>query len=52
MMQPPGHMHIEARGRKEKALEGEQAVANANCLVEKYGDVDHQIKKRGCNCRY
>ncbi len=44
-MQPPGHTCIEARGRKEKALEGERAAANADCPVEKYGDVDHQIKK-------
>ncbi len=43
--QPPGHSRIEARGRKEKALESERAVTKANRPVEKYGDVDHQIKK-------
>ena len=43
--QPPGHSRIEARGRKEKALEVEHAVAKADCPVEKYGDVDHQLKK-------
>ncbi len=43
--QPPGHSHIEARGRKEKALEVEHAVAKADCPVEKNGDVDHQLKK-------
>ncbi len=43
--QPPGHSCVEARGRKEKALEGERAVAKADRQVEKYGDVDHQIKK-------
>jgi len=43
--QPPGHLRIEARGRKEKALEVERAVAKADRPVEKYGDVDHQLKK-------
>ena len=43
--QPPGHSRLEARGRKEKALEGERAVAKADRPVEKYGDVDHHIKK-------
>ena len=42
--QPPGHSHIEARGRKEKALEVERAVAKTDRPVEKYGDVDHQLK--------
>ncbi len=45
MTQPPGHMSVEAMGRKGKALEDEQATAKADCPVEKYGDVDHQIKK-------
>jgi hypothetical protein len=43
--QPPGHSRVEARGRKEKALEVERAVAKADRPVEKLGDVDHQIKK-------
>ncbi len=43
--QPPGHLHVEARGRKEKAQESKRAVAKANRPVEKFGDVDHQIKK-------
>jgi hypothetical protein len=43
--QPPGHSRIEARVRKEKALEVERAVAKADHPVEKYGDVDHQLKK-------
>jgi hypothetical protein len=43
--QPPGHLRIEARGRKEKALEVERAVAKADRPVEKYDDVDHQLKK-------
>jgi hypothetical protein len=43
--QPPGYLSIEAKGRKEKALEGKRAVAKADRPVEKYGDVDHQIKK-------
>ncbi len=43
--QPPGHLRVEARGRKEKALKGKCAVTKADHPVEKYGDVDHQIKK-------
>jgi hypothetical protein len=43
--QPRGHSRIEARGRKEKALEVERTVAKADCPDEKYGDVDHQLKK-------
>jgi hypothetical protein len=45
MTQPPGHTCIEARGRKEKALEGEWEAVMADCQVEKYGDMDHQIQK-------
>jgi hypothetical protein len=43
-MQPPGHMHLVARERKERTLAVEQAAAKANWPVEKNGDVDHQIK--------
>ena len=43
--QPSGHSRIEARNRKEKALEVERAITKADRPVEKYGDVDHQIKK-------
>jgi hypothetical protein len=43
--QPPGLSRVEARRRKEKALEGERAVAKADRPGEKYGDMDHQIKK-------
>ena len=43
--QPPGHSRVEARGRKEKALEVERAVAKADRPVKKYGDVDHQLRK-------
>ncbi len=43
--QPPGHSRVEARERKEKALEGKRAAAKADCPVEKYGEVDHQFKK-------
>jgi hypothetical protein len=45
IQQPPGHSRIEARGRKEKVLEVRRAVAKADRPVEKYDDVDHQIKK-------
>ena len=43
--QLPGHSCVEARERKEKALEGKRAAAKADPPVEKYGDVDHQLKK-------
>ncbi len=43
--QPPGYSRVEARGRKEKALEGERAATKADRPVKKFGDVDHQIKK-------
>ena len=43
--QPPGHSRVVARERKEKALEGKRAAAKPDCPVEKYGDVDHQLKK-------
>jgi len=43
--QPPGHSRIEARSRKEKALEVERAVVKADLPVEKYGDVNRQLKK-------
>ncbi len=42
---PPGHLRIEARERKEKVLEGKRAAAKADCPVENYSDVDHQLKK-------
>jgi hypothetical protein len=44
--QPSGHLCIEARERKEKALEGKRAAAKADHPVEKYGDVDHKLKNR------
>jgi uncharacterized protein YlbG (UPF0298 family) len=34
-----------ARDRRERALEEERAVQKANWPVERYGDVDHQMKK-------
>ena len=43
--QPPGHSRVEVRERKEKALGGQRAAAKADRPVEKYGDVDHQLKK-------
>ncbi len=44
MQQPPGHSRVEARERKEKALGGQRAAAKADHPVEKYGNVDHQLK--------
>ena len=43
--QPPGHSCVKARERKEKVLGGQRALAKADCPVEKYGNVDHQLKK-------
>ncbi len=43
--QPLGHSCVEARERKEKALGGQGAAAKADHPVEKYGNVDHQLKK-------
>jgi len=36
---------LEARDAKSKALVTERAVAKSDRPVEKYGDVDHQLKK-------
>jgi hypothetical protein len=43
--QPPGHMREVARDRRGRALEEERAFQKANRPVERYGDVDHQMKK-------
>ena len=43
--QPPGHTCKVARDQRARALEEEQAVQKANRPVERYGDVDHQMKK-------
>ncbi len=42
--QPPGHTCKVARDQRARALEEEQAVQKANRPVERYGDVDHQMK--------
>ncbi len=60
---PLGHTRIVARERRDRALVKEPAVKKDNWHVEKYGDVDHQMKKvkgegmqpvvqkqGGCNC--
>jgi len=36
---------VEARDAKSKALVAERAIAKSDRPVEKYGDVDHQLKK-------
>jgi len=36
---------VEARDAKSKALVTEHAIAKSDRPVEKYGDVDHQLKK-------
>ena len=43
--QPPGRTRVEARDSKTKALSLERAIAKLDRPVEKYGDVDHQLKK-------
>jgi hypothetical protein len=43
--QPPGHTREGARDRRARALEEERAVQKANWPMERYGDVDHQMKK-------
>jgi hypothetical protein len=43
--QPPGHMREVARDRRARVLEEERVVQKANWPVERYGDVDHQMKK-------
>ncbi len=43
--QPLGHTREVARDRRTRALEEEQAVQKAKWPVERYGDVDHQMKK-------
>jgi hypothetical protein len=43
--QPHGRTRVEARDAKTKALSLERAIAKLDRPVEKYGDVDHQLKK-------
>jgi len=43
--QPPGKTRVEARDARSKALATERAIAKSDRPVEKYGDVEHQLKK-------
>jgi hypothetical protein len=43
--QPPGKSRKAARKEKTTAIELERSVAKLDRPVEKYGDVDHQLKK-------
>jgi hypothetical protein len=43
--QPPGRTWVVAREAKLKVLVAERAIAKSDRPVEKYGDVDHQLKK-------
>jgi hypothetical protein len=43
--QPPVHTCKVARDKRARAFEEERAVQKANRPVERYGDVDHQMKK-------
>jgi hypothetical protein len=43
--QPPGRTRVLAREAKSKVLVAERAIAKSDRPVEKYGDVDHQLKK-------
>ncbi len=42
---PPGNTRKAARKEKTTAIELERSVAKLDRPVEKYGDVDHQLKK-------
>jgi hypothetical protein len=43
--QPPGNTRKAAGKEKTIAIELERSVAKLDRPVEKYGDVDHQLKK-------
>ena len=43
--QPPGKTRVEARDAKSNALVVEHTIAKSDRPVEKYGDIDHQLKK-------
>jgi len=43
--QPPGRTRVEARDAKSKALVTEHTISKSDRPVDKYGDVDHQLKK-------
>ena len=43
--QPPGKTRVAAREAKAKAIGLERVVTKSERPVEKYGDVDHQLKK-------
>ena len=43
--QPAGRTRVLAREAKTNALVGDRAIAKSDRPVEKYGDVDHQLKK-------
>ena len=43
--QPPGNTRKAARKEKTTAIELERSVAKLDRPVEKYGDVEHQLKK-------
>ena len=43
--QPPGKTRVAARKEKTKAIVLERSVAKSERPVEKYGDINHQLKK-------
>ena len=43
--QPPGNTRKAAQKEKTTAIELERSVAKLDWPIEKYGDVDHQLKK-------
>ena len=43
--QPPDLLCVDARERKEKTVEDKRAAAKADCPVEEFGNLDHQLKK-------
>ena len=43
--QPPDRIRVVAREAQSKVLVAERVIAKSDRPVEKYGDVDHQLKK-------
>ena len=46
---PAGGTRKDLRKQKQVELKDERVAAKTDCPVEKYGDIDHQIKKAGVN---
>ncbi len=42
---PPGRTRVEAREERRSSIQGEREHARSQQTVDKFGDVDHQLKK-------